>query len=138
MDLSDGRGSDRLSEAHENAAERFAEGRLDGSNRDRARKRLHPVLQPLELLDNRDADDIRPRREELAELDIGRPEPADRAGKIGKTARFFASTFGPGCSHSGPCKESRQGERQPRGRGQNRWVDVAEHARTREHKSRAR
>ena len=68
---------------------------LDRADRDRAGKRLHPVLQQLELLDNRGTDNIRPCREELAELDIGRPEPADRARKIGKTARSITSALGP-------------------------------------------
>jgi hypothetical protein len=118
-------GGDRLSETYKGAAERFAEGGLDGRDRNRARKRRHSVLQKLELLNDGHADDVRPSREELAELDIGRPEPADRG-------------LGPGSSRAAQGKESCQGERQPRGRGQNRRIDVAEHAGPGQHENRAR
>ncbi len=130
-------GGDRLSETYKGAAKRFAEGGLDSRDRDCARKRRHPVLQKLELLNDGHADDVRPGREELAELDIGRPEPADRGGEIGKTAWRFAGGFGPGSWRTAPGKQSCQGEGQPRGRGQNRRIDVAEHAGPGQHDNRA-
>ena len=95
-------GGDRLSETYKGAVERFAKGGLDGGDRDRARKRRHPVLQKFELLDDGPADDVRPGREELAELDIGRPEPADRGGEIGKALRRFAGGLSPGSSRAAP------------------------------------
>ena len=39
------------------------------------RERRHLVLQAFEIARERDADHVRPRRQELAELDVGRPEP---------------------------------------------------------------
>ncbi len=131
-------GGDRLSETYKGAAERFAEGGLDGRDRNPARKRRHPVLQKLELPNNGHADDVRPSREELAELDVGRPEPADRGGEIGKAGRLFASGVGPGSSRTALSKQPCQGERQPRGRGNDRRIDVAEHAGPGQHDNRAR
>ena len=45
------------------------------------RERRHLVLQALEIARDRHADHVRPRRQELAELDVGRPEPGERGGK---------------------------------------------------------
>ena len=42
------------------------------------RERRHLVLQRFEIARERDADHVRPRRQELAELHIGRPEPGQR------------------------------------------------------------
>ena len=131
-------GGDRLAETYKDAIERFAEGGLDGRDRDRARKRRHPVLQKLELLDDHPADDVRPSPEELAELDIGRPESADRGGEIGKTGCLFAAGLGPRSCRAAPCKQSCQGEWQPCGRRQNRRIDIPEYSGPREHENRAR
>src|SRR6185369_17172372 len=50
------------------------------------RKRRHLVLETFEVACDRRADDIRPRGEKLAELDIGRPEPRQRSGEAIFTA----------------------------------------------------
>ena len=65
MNLGNRGGGDRLSKTYEGVAERFAEGGLDGRNRDRARKRRHPVLQKLQLLDDGNADDVRAESQEI-------------------------------------------------------------------------
>ena len=131
-------GGDRLSEAYKDAVERFAKRGLDARDRDRAGKRRHPVLQELELLDDGHADDVRPSRQELAELDIGWPEAADRGGEIGNAGCLFAGGLAHGGSHVSRAEEFRQGEGQPRGRGQDRRIDVAEHAGPGQHENRAR
>ncbi len=131
-------GGDRLSETYKDAVERFAEGDLNGRDRDRARKRRHPVLQKLELLNDGPADDVWPCREELAELDIGWPEPADRGGEIGKAGCLFSGGLGPGSPRAAQANQSCQGERQPRRGGQNRWIDVPEYASPGQHETRAR
>ena len=45
------------------------------------RERRHPVLQRLEVARELDADHVRPRRQELAELHIGRPEQVSAVAK---------------------------------------------------------
>ena len=55
--------------------ERKPESLLDRGFRFRLRKRRHLVLQAFQFARDRDADDVRPRRQKLAELHIGRSEP---------------------------------------------------------------
>ncbi len=45
------------------------------------RERRHLVLQRFEIARQRDADHVGPRRQELSELHIGRPEPRQRHGE---------------------------------------------------------
>ena len=66
------------------AVERPAERCLDRRHGDVARKRRHAVLQQLEMAHDLRADDIRPRRQKLAELHIGGAERGDRGGQIGE------------------------------------------------------
>ena len=62
----------------EHRVDRPAERGRDHRFRLALRKRRHLVLQPFEIAGERRADDIRPRRQELAELDVARPEPGQR------------------------------------------------------------
>ena len=86
MHLRDRGGGDRFAEADEDAVDRPPEGRLDRRDRHLARKRRHAVLQQLQMAHHIGADDIRPRRQKLAELHIGRSERADRGGQIAQAA----------------------------------------------------
>ena len=54
---------------------------LDRALRLGLRERRHLVLQRLEVARQRDADHVRPRRQELAELHVGRTEPGERGGE---------------------------------------------------------
>ncbi len=90
VDLRDRGGGDRLAERGEQLAERLAEGRFEDADRDLLREGRHPVLQPLQVAGRRHADDVGPRRQELAELDVGRPEAGQRRGQAaGAEARAF-------------------------------------------------
>ena len=73
---------------------------------------------------NSDADHVRPRRQELAELDVGRPEPGQRGGEPvrGDAARR---------SLDQPRDAQRRAGRQRQPRG----IDQAEHALAREHET---
>ena len=55
--------------------------RSDGGLRLGLRERRHPVLQALEVAGERRADDVGPRRQELAKLHIGGPERGERRRK---------------------------------------------------------
>ena len=81
VDLSDRGGGDRLAERDVKSLDLGAKRPLDLLDRNGSPKRIHAVLQPLELTNHRRADEIRPGRQELPELDIGRTEPADRRRK---------------------------------------------------------
>ena len=81
MHLRDRGRGDRLAEALVELADRPAERALDGRDRLGLREGLHAVLQQGEIERDVVADDVRPRRQELAELDIGWAEPRDRVGQ---------------------------------------------------------
>ena len=70
---------DRLAELDEERRRSALERRLDALDRGRAGRRRHAILQPLQLGGDLGADDVGPGGEKLAELDIGRPQPVDRA-----------------------------------------------------------
>ena len=115
MYLRDRGGGDRLAELDEHAVQRGLKRRLDPPDRDLARKRRDAVLQPLQFARHCDADDIGPRGEELAELDIGRSEFLHRPRKP-MTTRALAP-------------EQLQGaQSRPRDGRQNLGVDAFEHA----------
>jgi hypothetical protein len=78
MDLRDRGRCDGRTELLENSLDRAAMRRFDRGLRLSHREWLHPVLQGREVGGDLHADDIGPRRQELAELDIGRPEPRQR------------------------------------------------------------
>jgi hypothetical protein len=75
-----GRG-DRIAERGKRLRNRAAQRGGHGGFRLRARERRHAVLQALQVAGDRDADHVGPRRQELAELHIGRPEPGQRGGE---------------------------------------------------------
>ena len=83
---------------------------------DLARQRRDAVLQPLELARDLGADDVGPRGEELAELDVGRPQPLHRPRQ--------AVAAGASCARSA----SSAPQRRPRDRRQRGGVDAGEHA----------
>ena len=106
--------------------------RLAERGRDRGfglglRERRHPVLQAFEIARERDADDVRPRREELAELHISRAEPGQRGGEPTGAGRAVGRSISRASR-----KPSRAGARQ------RRRIDQAEHALAREHEAGAR
>ena len=61
-----------------------AERGLDDADRGLPAHRRHAVLQALEFEGDLGPDDVGPGREELAELDVGRAEPVDRAREAGE------------------------------------------------------
>ena len=75
---------------HEQLVDRPAERFLDLRARQRGREGRHPVLQAGKIVGDVGADDVGPRREELAELDIGRPEPVDRIATCGRLRHRLA------------------------------------------------
>ena len=74
------------------------------------RKRRHLVLETFEVASDRRADDIRPRREKLSELDIGRPELGQSGGKAALTAFRSRPLDQPG-KRDGGLGRQRQGPR---------------------------
>jgi hypothetical protein len=82
------------------------------------------VLQPLEVPCQRGTDHVRPCRQELAELDVTRPQPRQRRGqpRIGRT--FVAALEQP--------RDPQQRPRRHRYRGR---IDQAKHALAGEHKA---
>jgi hypothetical protein len=77
VDLGDGGGGERLGEAIENGLNRPADRRLDYGAGLRGGKRRNIILQPAQGIGGLHADDIRAGGEELAKLDVGRPEPVE-------------------------------------------------------------
>ncbi len=75
VDLGDGGGRHRRAERNEHLPDRLAEGRHDDLLGDILREGRHPVLELLKVEGRIHADDVGPRRQELSELDVGRPEP---------------------------------------------------------------
>ena len=75
--LSDGGGRDRRAELGEVVLEPAAERLLDRGPRFALRERRQAVLQGAEVALQLGPDQIAARRQELAELDVGRPERRD-------------------------------------------------------------
>ena len=88
------------------------------------RERRHLVLQRFQIARQRHADDVGPRRQELPELDVGRPELGQRGGEP-------ASRAGAGRPLDQP-RELDRGLRRPR---QRRGIGQREHALAREHEA---
>ena len=83
MDLADRGGGDRLAvELEEEALDRLAELLLDHALDVLVRERAHVVLEPAELGDDVRRQDVRPHREELAELDEGRAELVEELAEV--------------------------------------------------------
>src|SRR5712692_2044954 len=81
MNLRDRSGGDRGPELFKQLRNRLAETLRDGGFRFRLQKWRHAVLQRFEIARDRDADDIGPRRQELAKLDVRGPEPGEGHGE---------------------------------------------------------
>ena len=77
--LGDGGRRHRGPEAREGLRQRPFQRRRDHGFGLRLRERRHPVLQPFEIARHGDADHVGAGRQHLAELDIGRSEPRQRA-----------------------------------------------------------
>ena len=116
MHLCDRGRRDRLAERDEQALKRPAEGLLDRRDGDGATEGRHAVLQCFELAHHLRADDVRPRREELSELHVGRPEPRHGGGDAARAG-----------SGAAPRDELGDREQRPRGDGGERRVDLREH-----------
>jgi hypothetical protein len=84
--LRNGSRGDGGSKRRERVLERLAQRRRNGGFGIGLRERRHLVLQRLQVARQRKPDHIRPRRQELAELDIGRP----KLGERGRQAIFHA------------------------------------------------
>ena len=87
-----------------------------------ARERRHAVLEPLEVARDGDADDVGPRRQELAELDVGRAEPRQRRREPGGAVAEVAALDQP-----------RQAQEAAPGRRQHARIDERERALARQH-----
>ena len=72
---------DRFAETEEQLVDRPAERTFDGGDGLGHRKGFHAILQQGEVERDVVADDVGPRRQELAELDVGRAEPGDGSGQ---------------------------------------------------------
>ena len=80
VDLRDRRRGDRFGEVLKQGIDRGAEAGFHRGPRLNGRKRRQVVLQRGERLRHLHADDVRPCRQELPELDVGGPEPVHRRG----------------------------------------------------------
>ena len=81
MHLRDRGRGDRRAERRVGLRQRLAERGHDHGLGLGLRERRHLVLQRFQIARQRDADDVGPRRQELAELDVGRPELGQRGGE---------------------------------------------------------
>ena len=124
MHLRDRGGGDRRAETRKHRFERLAERGGDRRFGLSLRERRHLVLQPLEILGERRADHVRPRRQELAEFDVARAEPGQR--------RRQARVRGAGRS---PFDQARQPQERPRRHRHGSRIDDAEHALAGEHEA---
>ena len=81
MHLRDRGRGDRRAERRVGLRQRLAERGDDHRLGLGLRERRHLVLQRFQIARQRHADDVGPRRQELAELDVGRPELGQRGGE---------------------------------------------------------
>jgi hypothetical protein len=117
MYLRDRSGRHRRPERGEQLADRLAQRGFDGALGLDLRERRHLVLQRLEIARQADADHVRPRGQELAELHIAGAE----AGERGRQAvRRHAAGW--------PLDQPRHAHGGTRRRRQQRGVDAAENA----------
>ena len=116
MHLGDRRGGDRLAEFDEQRVDRRAERGFERGDGGGAVDRRHAVLKLLQLDRDPGADDVGPRGEELAELDVGRAEPVDRRRQAAEAVR------------AAPRQEIGEEQRQAGERRQRRRIEVDEGA----------
>ena len=127
MHLRDRGGGDGGAEAGIDLAHRLAEGGGDHGFRLALRKRRHLVLQAFEIARDCRADHVGAGGEELAELDVSRPELGERGGE--PAGAVFCG--GP-LDQAGECDRGLRRQRhRPR-------IDQREHAFAREHETGAR
>ena len=124
VDLGDRGRCDRLAELGENRLDRLAMGGFDRGTGLRHREGRHPVLQGRKILGDLHADDIGPRRQELAELDIGRAEPGQGRGEAGG-----------GGAGAAALDQAAERDQRPRRRRQDRGIDQRERALARQHEA---
>jgi hypothetical protein len=86
-----------------------AEGRFDRGAGVRHGEWRHAILESCEITGEFWADDVGARREELAELDVARPEPAQRAADAGVSA-LAAPERRRDDAHR-PCQRARKAQR---------------------------
>jgi hypothetical protein len=87
VDLGDRRRRDRFRETLEQSIDGLTECRFDDPYRLLARKRRHAVLELLEIVRGRNADDVGTCGQELAEFHIGWAKPGQGGGKpVGASA----------------------------------------------------
>ena len=115
--LGDRGGGDRLAELDEETRRSGRPSAISTiAHRLGAGERRHPVLQPLEVARRRDADDVGAGREELAELDVGRPEPGQRrrepGGAVAGVSRARSAARGAGQARAGRRQRARIDERE--------------------------
>ncbi len=124
MHLGDRGGGVRRPEAREQFIERLAERARNRRLGIGLRERRHLVLQAFEVARERRPDHVGPRRQELAELDIGRPELGERGGEA--HGRALAGR---------PFDQARAGER--RACRQRQWfgIDQRQHSLAREYEA---
>ena len=127
MHLRDRGGGDRRPEARIDRGERLLERLGDDGFGLLLAEGRHLVLQHFEVAGDVRADDVGPRGEELAELDVGRPEPGQRRAETAGAVAGAAALDQP-AEADGPDDRHRQAAR----------VDHAEHAFAREHVAGAR
>ena len=115
VDLRDrGRGDGRA-EGGEEVRERPAEGVRHHALGLRLREGGHPVLEMLQVARGRRPDDVGAGGEELAELDVGGPEPGQRGGEAG------GALVG-----AGPLDQPGEAQRAPGGGRQRARIDQRE------------
>ena len=81
MHLRDRGGGDRGPNAANASFSGLPSAAVTTASASRARERRHLVLQAFEIAGERDADHVGPRRQELAELHVGRAELGQRGGE---------------------------------------------------------
>ena len=127
MHLRDRGRRDRRPEGRIGFRERALQRLRDGGFRRGLRERRQLVLQRLEIARQRDADDIGPRREKLAELHVARPQPRERGRETPLRLDIVA-----------PLHQPQHREAATRAAWQRRGVDQPQHALAREHEARPR
>ncbi len=123
MHLRDRRRGDRGTEARKRLRYRTLQRQRNGGLGFALRKRRQPVLQAFQIARHDDADHIGPCGEKLPKLEIGGPEPRQRA-------RQMRTGFG-----AGALDQSRNAKRELPGRRHQARIDHAEYALAREHET---
>ena len=116
MHLGDRRRGDRFAKFDEQRIDRRAERGFQRGDSSGAVDRRHAVLELLQFDRDPRSNDVGPRGEELAELDVGRAEPVDRRRQAAETLR------------AAPRQEIGEKQRQAGERRQRRGIEIDEGA----------